>query len=341
VQALQARILERYPWPQALDIAPSETGPSPSADDLAAAERLLASALVQRAGVLRPGKAALRREQASITGLEAAAELSSSGLLVVGPIASDLYYLPPNGGEAYPYARVRETFELTERPRRLAPILLDYHAFIAGSPGGLATLDYLYRWIAAQQPYWLGLEAYRARVEAFREQVVARHLDGRVSYHGGEALRTVRMPYALGTLDLGASSGVAVLQTAEQAQYVSFGPGHDRSLAFATDPSSPASGSSEWPHLTNTNGEVQAFRVLVEGGSRRIEFEIAGPLALQVAFGGLGGGARCHVRLGAGPRQGTALEGAANAAGQWEFSLEQRETGPSRLVCLLPGEGPG
>jgi hypothetical protein len=301
---------------------------------------LLARPLVRRSGsnpgtvALRPGAAALRSERASLTQLEPSAELMPHGLELVGPIASDLRYLPAQATEAYPYERVLETLELTERPRRLEPILLDYHAFLAGSPGGLASLESLYRWVAEHEPYWLNLDVYRARVEAFRELVVARHLDGSVSYLGGAALRTVRLPYALGSVDWQASRGVAVLQRAEQGQYDSFGPGAERRLAFSS--SSAATGA--WPHLTSTNGEVRALQMHAADGTLQIEFEIAGALPLQISFGGLGKGARCRVRWGfSGPcKEG--IEGAADAAGNWRLSIAQRETGPSRLACSPSGE---
>jgi hypothetical protein len=342
--ALEQQILARHSALYTLDVAADGAGPAPSAEDLAAAESLLSPqpvphsdgggvALRRATASLRPGAAALRSERASITQLEPTAELTAHGLQLVGPIASDLRYLPARASEAYPYARVLETLELTERPRRLEPILLDYHAFLAGSPGGIATLGSLYRWVAEQEPYWLGLDAWRARVEAFRDQVVARHLDGSVSYLGGTALRTVRLPYALGSVDWQASRAVTVLRRAEQGQYVSFGPGAERRLAFAV---SPAPG--ERPHLTETNGEVRSLTVRAAEGTLQIDFEIAGPLPLQLTFGGLGSGARCRVRWGfEGPgKEGS--EGAADAAGTWRLSIARRETGPSRLECSTSGD---
>ena len=337
--ALAERILTRYPALHTLDLAADGAGPPPSAEDLAAARPLLARQLVQSTGAspgdatLRPGAAALRSERSSLTQLQAAAELTARGLELVGPIASDLRYLPARGTEAYPYARVLETLELTERPRRLEPILLDYHAFLAGSPGGIATLESLYRWVAEHDPYWLGLDAYRARVEAFRDQIVVRHLDGSVSYLGGAALRTVRLPYAFGSVDLQASRGVAVLQLAEQGQYVSFGPGAERRLAFGSSPA-----PRERPHLTETNGEVRSFELQAAEGTLQIDFEIAGPLPLQIGFGGLGNGARCRVRWGFSAAGKEGIEGAADASGTWRLSIAQRQTGPSRLSCSIPGE---
>jgi hypothetical protein len=333
VRALSERILGRYPWPHGLDVGVAGPGPLPSEQDLAAARQLLASPLVYEARGLLPGSADLRRGRASLTRLRSLAWRSD---LLLGPIGSDLSYLPPNAREAYPFARVRETLEYTERPRRLAPILLDYHAFLAASAGGLATLEALYRWLAAGEPYWLDLDAYRARLAAFREQVVARHLDGSISYHGGEALRTLRVPYDLGTPDLRASSGVAVLRQVEQAQYSSFGPGAERRIVLARSPAA-------WPHLTQTNGRVRSLHADVDDTTRRLDFELESNVALQIGFGGLGAAAHCRLELGA---EGASARGqpapvfvgVADPEGRWQISLTGRATGPSHLSCALPRE---
>jgi hypothetical protein len=337
LRLLNERILARYPWPHGLDVGVSGAGPAPSDQDLAAARQLSLSSFVYPAHGLLPGSTDSRRERASLTRLRRSARGTGSGLELIGPIASDLQYLPPNGAEAYPFARVRETLEYTESPRRLTPILLDYHAFLASSPGGLATLDALYAWVASQQPYWLDLGAYRALVEAFREQSVARHLDGSISYHGGEALRTVRVPYELGSLDLRASQGVAVFRQIEQAQYLSFGPAAERRIVFAQAPAA-------WPHLTDTNGRVRALQAAAAGARRQLDFELDGTVALHIGFGGLGAAARCRLELTeiAGSGRGPAahallLEGSADQAGGWQVSLaEQRAVG--HLSCVLPEE---
>jgi len=359
-RVLSERILGQYPWPHGLDLGVAGPGPVPSAEDLAAARRLLASPVEEARGLL-PGHADLRRGRASLTRLRSLTWQSLGGrgeaeaaasFELLGPIASDLSYLPLDAQEAYPFARVRETLEYTERPRRLAPILLDYHAFLAASPGGLATLDALYRWVAAQEPYWLDLRAYRERVDAFRQQVVARHLDGSVSYHGGEGLRTLRVPYDLGMPDLRASEGVAVLRQLDQGQYLSFLPGAERRVVLAPSPAA-------WPHLTHSNGRVRWLRATAEDAERHLDFELESPVALQIGFGGLGAAAVCHLEIGrleigrlesgrlesgrlqVGSTRGqpaqAVLEGVADREGRWQVSLAERASGPSHLSCSLPG----
>lgn len=334
-RAFREQILARYPWPYGLDVSRVGSGPAPSEQDLIAAQPLFESALVSHVTGLLPGSADLRRERASLTRLRSVTWQVGSELRA--PIASDLAYLPPQSSEAYPFARVRETLEYTERPRRLEPILLDYHAFLAASAGGLATLDGLYHWVAAQRPYFLDLDGYRARVAGFREQVVARHLDGSLSYHGGEALRTLRVPSEWGTPDLRSSEGVAVLRQHEpqheQWQYLSFGPGTARRLVAAHGP-------ADFPHLTDTNGRVLAVSARAEETVRQLDFELQSSTALEMSFGGLGAAAHCRLELGtAKPGQPHALlEGNADAEGRWQVSISETATGPSHLACVSPGE---
>ncbi|HVZ34266.1 MAG TPA: hypothetical protein VG963_17685, partial [Polyangiaceae bacterium] len=329
-RALRDQILARYPWPHALDLAPT-AGSAPSREDLAAARQLLERPQSSRAIELEPGTASLRREHASLTELEPAAREGDHGLALLGPVAWDLSYLAPHLDEAFPFARVRETLEYTEHPRRLTPILLDYHGFLAASSGGLATLDALYRYVEAREPYFLTLEQYRARVEAFRQQVVTRQLDGSLRYHGGEMLSTLRIPPLFGTPDLQRSRGVVALRQIPQAVYASFGPGTERVLV-------PGRGQTEWPHLTDTNARILASSAAVgeapaEGADmnriiERLDFELDGALPVQIGFGGLGADARCRLLAGR-----TLREGVADHAGEWRVSLPHRAHGVLHLSC--------
>jgi hypothetical protein len=307
-----------------------------SPEDRELGQRWIAEGRVRAAAPLLSGATALRRERPWLTQLEPSARPVAAGWLPVAPIAPDLGYLPPQGDAGYPYARVLETLELTERPRRLKPMLLDYHAFLATSPGGLAALDALYRAVAELRPYWLHAEQYRERVLAFREQVVARWLDGRLSYHGGGALLTVRVPRAWGTPDLRASSGVAVYGGARQGEaepgpYVSFVPGAERVLALVQG----AQQLAPWPHLIETSGRVLSFAASASGQEQRADFELWGAAPLRFTLGGLSAGGACTLSTSEGLR-----EGRADAAGRWSVALERAQTGPATLRCSAPEARP-
>jgi hypothetical protein len=297
-------------WPHALDLSPAQSLP-PTPADLAAARELLGLPFLE-AATLQPGLTDARGPQASLTRVQGMTLSSPPSEPELGPIAPDLSFLPANSPEAYPYARVRETLEHTGSPRRLKPILLDYHASVAGSPGGVATLEQLYEWLASQDVYPLAVSEYGARVRAFREQVLLRHLDGSFSVRGGEALRTLRLPLELGYPDLAASPAVASLQRGAHGQYVSFKPGQERRLVLTPD-------APLLPHVVQASGAVEQFSILdANAEGLRIELEIRGHGALSFEIAGLPPLARCELGL-----PGRAVQATVGISGRLLVQLRQ------------------
>jgi hypothetical protein len=307
-------------WPHALDVSPEQSQP-PTPADLATARELSSLPFLESA-TLQPGSTDARGPQASLTRVQGmtlgspSAESSAKGSTPpdgsIGPIAPDLYFLPAQSPEAYPYARVRETLEYTGSPRRLKPILLDYHASVAGSPGGMATLEQLYAWLATEDVYPLPVSEYAARVQAFREQVLLRHLDGSFTVRGGEALRTLRLPVELGFPDLAASPAVASVQRGAQGQYVSFKPGQERHLILTPD-------APLLPHVVQASGAVERFSILEASAERlRIELEILGHGALSFEIAGLPPLARCELGL-----PGRSVHASVGIRGRLSIQLRQ------------------
>jgi hypothetical protein len=331
-------------WPHALDLSPGQSQP-PTPADLAAARELSGLSFLESA-TLRPGTTDARGPQASLTRVQgmtlespASSESSAPGSRAagsraagsrasdgpIGPIAQDLYFLPPNSPEAYPYARVRETLEYTGSPRRIKPILLDYHASVAGSPGGAATLEQLYAWLATREIYPLAVSEYGARVRAFREQVLLRHLDGSFSIRGGEALRTLRLPIELGFPDLAASPAVASVRRGAQGQYVSFKPGQERHLILTPD-------APLLPHVVHASGAVERFSILTASAERlRIELEIRGHGALSFEIAGLPPLARCELGL-----PGRAVHASVGISGR--LSVQLRQNNARGVLSCRSGE---
>jgi hypothetical protein len=304
------QLLLRQRWPHAFDLGSGGSSQALAASpaDIAAAHELLELPFTEAAALL-PGLTDAQGPLASLTRVQGMMPLADDGP-VVAPIAPDAYYLPPNSPEAYPYARVRETLEFTGTPRRLKPILLDYHASVAASPGGLATLEQLYQWLETQQVYPFVVSEYAARVRAFRDQVVVRHWDGSFSLLGGEALRTVRVPVELGFPDLAASPSVASARRTPQGQYVSFKPGQARHLVLAAQ-------ASGLPHLVQANGSVQEFDISRADPSQlEIRFAMQGHSALSFEIAGLPPRARCQIEL-----SGQRLETTLDALGTWTILL--------------------
>lgn len=110
-------------------------------------------------------------------------------------------------GPFYGFRHVIETFENTERPRRVAPVNLYYHYYSGERVASLKSLQLVYDWVMGQPLAWLFTSEYLAIVEGFRTARIARTAEGwRIWSHG--ALRTARFDDTRAVVDLERSHGV-------------------------------------------------------------------------------------------------------------------------------------
>ena len=321
---LGAWLAARHPFPHSLASIASDPQTPIGAEDAAAAASLLELGFFERFD-LRPGSTRARAPAGSLT--------DDSGLLdgnaVLGPIALDALFLSSGGGQAYPYRDVLRTLAFTEQPRRLTAALIDYHGYLLHTAGGRAALDAIYAWVEEQQLYPVFASEYAAVVRAFGEQVVARALDGSFHYFGGDVLRTVRSPGALGWPVPG-PGGAVVARRGPDGIYSSFAPNGPRHLSLGW----PAPRA---PYLVQTNGRVLAFEVdaSAQGDAPLARLELAGRLPLALELGGLPATTRCELRFATGRASGT-----TGADGGLRLALDVTTTGEAELACtalLDPG----
>ena len=118
-----------------------------------------------------------------------------------------------------------ETYENTERPRRVAPVNVYYHYYSGERVASLAALHYVHEWVLRQPLARIFTSEYLAIVAGFRTARIARVPEGwRISGHG--ALSTVRFDDTRAHLDLDRSSGVLGYLHHQGALYVHLaGPG--------------------------------------------------------------------------------------------------------------------
>lgn len=306
---LRERILRKYPWPHALDL---HGDGELSARDRSAAEQLIASQLVEPAEI-SAGTTAERGAAPSLTGVQPL--WAADG--VPFPMAPDASFYGAVS-EAYPLRRMLETFAFTEHPRRLRPLALHYHAFALGSPGGLAALEAVYAAIAAQRVFPLGSAEYAERVAAFRVQVIARDLAGGYAVFGGEALRTLRLPEALGTPDLTRSLAVAGFRA--EGRYVTFSARGPRQLALAAQP-------ARTPQLIESNGRVDQFE-LSGRAPTCLQLELSASSGLELRIGGLPADTACELSFAA-----RRVHARTDRSGELQLKLVEHSTGPAVLRC--------
>ncbi len=211
-------------------------------------------------------------------------------------------------------AHVAALADLAESPRRLKPIGIHYSFQVAEAPGAVRSLTEALRWALGQRTLPVWESEYARRVEEFRAASLVRRLDGTWTFSGLRALRTVRIPRALGWPDLARSHGVASITERGDALYISFSPVDEPSLMLA--PSRPQGPYIAWSNATllawETKGRVTSLRLRGQG-----------PVRLEV--GGVDGACTLTVR-------GRRLLPAA-AGGRNVFSVADSDTGEATLEC--------
>jgi hypothetical protein len=317
VSTVLRQVLSHQPYPHAIDL---NSNPQASVKIVGGAlSEILRVPSVYR-GQIAAGTTTARGVTRSLTQLQPLYDVSSPDA-IPAPIGPDNSYFE---GSAEPYAlsRLIETFEYTDTPRRLRPLAFHYHAYSANSPGGLDALDEVYRWLSRQPLFAVRVTDYRARITAFREQVIARDLYGAYLVYGGEALRTLRVPMSLGHPDLSRSNAVASIARLPQGRYVTFAARGLRRLQLAvTTPTRP--------YLEQTNGRVETWSIgNPQEGRINVQLEVVAEQPLLLRLAGLPPRGSCELK-----RSGRVTRVRTDAQGRAELSLPEKTTGAAEMVC--------
>ena len=179
------------------------------------------------------------------------------------------------------FERVIETFEFTEKPRRLKPINIYFHTYITTKLASMRSLDKVFAYALAQETTPVFASDYARKAEAFLHTAVARTATG-WRIRGAGQLRTLRAPAVLGPPDLVASQAVAGFKENSDGRYVHLA-GSSAELVF-----SPQGKTSV--RLDSANATIES----VERTPQGYRWVLAGQVPLQVT---LANAARCRVSV--------------------------------------------
>lgn len=222
------------------------------------------------------GDTLITRSDPTLTGVSPLGIPRGRYFQVYAPNQNENVYTALWQGPYYGYARVIETFELTEKPRRLKPVNIYYHAYSATKTASLGALHKVYAWALAQNLHPVYASEYIERALDFNRAVVARTAEGwRV--RGLRALRTLRAPLSLG-LPRGDIAGYAI-----HGDQVYIHLLHDDAQIRFTASAAPG------PQLADANASVTAF----ERSGKNARLSLSGHVPVEF---GLHGAAGCEVR---------------------------------------------
>jgi hypothetical protein len=243
-----------------------------------------ALAMAYKAGLLNMngGDTVATKSSPTVTEVEGLGLKREGGYQVFAPNQNENLYTNEWKGPFYGYERVIETFEFTETPRRLKPIDIYFHTYIATKRAGLASLDKVFAYALARENTPVYVSEYARKVLDFQTLAIARTQNGWRLRSQGE-MRTLRLPQALGLPDLPASQGVAGYRRGSPDSYVHLA---SDSVELVLTKGVENSG----PLLVSANARVEDSSA-VAGGSR---WNLRGQVPVKFTLANVDG---CGVRV--------------------------------------------
>ena len=239
-----------------------------------------------RAGLLNinGGDTFISRANPTLTAVRALGIRKHGFLQVYAPITNENLYTNLWTGPFYGFERAIETFEMTDKPRRIKPVGIYYHVYSTSKPAALKALKKVYDWALAQPLHPVRTSEFIAKVQDFYDYAMARDGGGWRLRSSNGALRTVRLPASLGQPQPATSQAVAGWRQGSEGSYVHLaGP-----VAWLRTDERPQLTA---PYLLEANARLADWQV--QDAGRRVQFELQGHVPLEFA---LVGTQACQVR---------------------------------------------
>lgn len=231
--------------------------------------------IAENAGFLNMngGDTSITKQNPTLTEVGALGIEKGGFLQVYAPITNENIYTNLWRGPFYGYQHVIETFEMTEKPRRLKPVDIYYHTYSASKRAGLNALHKAFAWAKSQTLHPLFASEYMLKVRDFHDLVIARDNDG-WRIRGNGDLRTLRLADEQPRLEN--ARGLAGFNEGHEGKYIHLTSG---SAWFETE----AKGNSAPPRLVDANARIADW---AQDG-KNIDFRLKGYVPLEFSLAGI------------------------------------------------------
>lgn len=260
------------------------------------------------------GETLITRTNPSLTAVAPLGLQKGAFFQVFAPNQNENEYTNLWRGPFYGYERVIETFELTERPRRLKPINIYYHFYSGTKKASLRALQKVYDWALAQPVSPVSVSDYAKKILDFQHLVIAKDEQG-WRIRGASNLRELRAEPAWGYPDLARSRGVVGYADHHTDRYIHLSGEAEVRVTFTSRP--PAT-----PYLREASAPLRDWRQ----GHDRVEFSFRETRPVHYA---LGHSERCRVSRGPGLR----ADRVAPSSPAGRRNMEGNGTGTLTISC--------
>lgn len=191
------------------------------------------------------------------------------------------------------FARVTDTFERTESPRRVKPVNVYYHFYSAMNLSSLRALESIYRWCSDRDLHPVtALQFAQTTRDAWRTRVFELEQRHWLISNNGHC-RTLRMPLSAGIPDMKRCKGITGWLTHQDCLYIHTN-GTARCELVLRDASPEPFAAADAALYLGFSSEEIAFEDLSQ---RRAAFHLRGWRAAHVDFGGLPANAAIPVQI--------------------------------------------
>ncbi len=281
----------------------------PQRDDLAVLDRL---------GIpnLNGGLTYITRATPTQTLISPMARPVGEYLQVYAPVMNENMYTDDWLGPFDGFRDVIETFEMTERPRRIKPMNVYYHFYSGTKISAMKALKEAYDWSLDQDINPVHVSDYSIKVPAYRQAGVARYLDGQWKLSGLGPVRSIRLLDDALWPELDGSRGLVGARQLHDGIYMHTN-GADEVL-FRLSRAQP-----DAVHLVSSNGQVQRW----DSSGGRLILNVTAEVPVTIELGGAISAA-CSLRAG-----DTVIRGQMTKSKSVIYSFSSRETGNAILNC--------
>lgn len=237
-----------------------------------------AIAMTSDAGLLNinGGDTSINEATPSITRISGIGKQFDNGeFQTYAPVGNENIYTNLWTGPFSGYRRAIETFQLTEKPRRMKPINIYYHFYSGSKYASLNALKSAYDWAMAEETMPIYASDYIRKAINYQTVGIARRSNGSFRVTGLHDVKTLRLTKGNGWPQEKKSNGLAGWRNLGDDIYLHAGPDSVTEIVLGPEP-------DKSPHLLQTNGRLTKWQ---RNNNGKISFRIEGnvPVLMEIA----------------------------------------------------------